>query len=88
MSCLSNVLTCWESIDRSNNWGENSVLPSSGSKNCPTAMEAAGGGLPEKAWVPQSHCMYIAQLNNFHITYVGAHQIWQQSNINMQNMNR
>lgn len=30
---------------------ESAFVPSSGLKNCPTAIEAAGGGLPEIVWI-------------------------------------
>jgi len=32
---------------------ESALAPSSGLKNCPTAIEAAGGGLPEIVWMPK-----------------------------------
>jgi hypothetical protein len=32
---------------------ENELAPSSGLKNCPTAIEAAGGGLPEIVCMPK-----------------------------------
>lgn len=54
--------TIGEYIERSNNSGDNPNSPSSGLKNCPTAMEAAGGGLPETVWEPQSHKAYIINL--------------------------
>lgn len=41
------IFTLWECIDRSIDTGVKSISPSSGLKNCPTAMEVAGGGLPE-----------------------------------------
>jgi len=34
-------------VDWSRNNGDKFLFPSSGIKNCPTAMDAAGGGLPE-----------------------------------------
>ena len=37
-------------MDLSINQGDNSFFPSLGLKNCPTAMDTAGGGLPETDW--------------------------------------
>lgn len=52
-------ITLLEYVDRSINQGEISSSPSSGLKNCPTAIEVAGGGLPEMLWAPDSHQSHI-----------------------------
>jgi hypothetical protein len=50
---------------------ENELAPSSGLKNCPTAIEAAGGGLPEIVCMPKFRTSsFIKKSHQWFITFI------------------
>ena len=59
--CIVQIIT----FSENNIQGETILSPSFILKKCPTPMEVAGGGLPERVWALESHCMHIAPINNF-----------------------